>query len=201
MVKYANRGKPKKSKRMTLQQKYKVERKIKEHHKKSRRAAKKMQDAGMKKKAKMDVIPNMYPFKAELIRAQELHKVEQQQLKAKKRLVSTQGEEIENEIAEATIVLVHGAKHFSDYTDLIDAADVVVQVLDSRDPQSSRNEAVEKEIVSAGKKLFFVLTKSDLIPQEQLNKWKAHLNAQHPTMVFSSVSNLESNITTLITEI
>lgn len=43
MVKYANKGKPKKSKRITLQQKYKIERKVKEHNKKSRRAARKMQ--------------------------------------------------------------------------------------------------------------------------------------------------------------
>lgn len=79
---------------------------------------------------------------------------------------------------------------FNDYTDLIDAADVVVEVLDSRDPQASRDEAVEKEIVSAGKKLFFVLSKSDLVPQEQLNKWKVHLNAQYPTIVFSSVNDV-----------
>lgn len=51
-----------------------------------------MQDAGMKKKAKMDVIPNLYPFKAELIKAQELHKAEQQQLKAKNKLAGAQQE-------------------------------------------------------------------------------------------------------------
>ena len=45
---------------------------------------------------------------------------------------------------EPTIAVVHGAKLFNDYTDLIDAADVVVEVLDSRDPQASRDEAVEK---------------------------------------------------------
>lgn len=50
MVKFANRGKSKKSKRMTLQQKYKVERKIKEHHKKARRTARKLQAQGLKKK-------------------------------------------------------------------------------------------------------------------------------------------------------
>lgn len=70
MVKFANKGKTKKSKRLTLQQKYKIERKIREHHKKSRRTAKKLQAQGLKKKARMDVIPNLYPFKTELIHAQ-----------------------------------------------------------------------------------------------------------------------------------
>lgn len=39
---------------------------------------------------------------------------------------------------------MHGAKQFEDYTDLIDASDVVVEVLDARDPKSSRNQDVER---------------------------------------------------------
>ena len=50
MVKYAMKGKPKKSKRLTLQQKYKIERKVQEHHKKARRAARKLQAQGLKKR-------------------------------------------------------------------------------------------------------------------------------------------------------
>lgn len=54
-----------KSKRVTLKQKYKVLRKVREHHRKTRKEAKKL---GLKKRAPKDPgIPNAWPFKQELI--------------------------------------------------------------------------------------------------------------------------------------
>ena len=64
------------------------------------------------------------------------------------------------------IHIKHGAKQFEDYTDLIEVSDVVVEVLDARDPQSSRNQDIEREIISSGKKLVLLVTKTDLIPAE-----------------------------------
>ena len=55
-----------KSKRVTLRQKYKVIRKVREHHKKK---AKELRKKGGKAKAQKDPgIPSAWPFKAELIK-------------------------------------------------------------------------------------------------------------------------------------
>jgi nuclear GTP-binding protein len=57
-----------KSKRQTLKQKYKVLRKVKEHHRKKRKEAKKLKKQGIKPKEPKDPgIPNNWPFKDELI--------------------------------------------------------------------------------------------------------------------------------------
>jgi hypothetical protein len=48
MVKFANRGKAKPSKRRTLKTKYKIERKVKQHRKKLRKHARKLGDKGIK---------------------------------------------------------------------------------------------------------------------------------------------------------
>ena len=64
----AKRSKKSKSNRQTLKQKYKVIRKVKEHHKKKRKEANKMKRAGIKpKEAKDPGIPNSWPFKEELV--------------------------------------------------------------------------------------------------------------------------------------
>ncbi|PNH08262.1 Guanine nucleotide-binding protein-like 3 [Tetrabaena socialis] len=58
-----------KSKRMTLRQKYKVIRKIKEHHKKIRKDEKKSAKSGKKKKPVKDPgLPSQWPFKEELVK-------------------------------------------------------------------------------------------------------------------------------------
>lgn len=61
----AKRSKKSKSKRQTLKQKYKVLKKVKEHHRKKRRESKKL---GLKPKEPKDPgIPSTWPFKEELI--------------------------------------------------------------------------------------------------------------------------------------
>ena len=61
----AKRSKKSKSKRTTLKQKYKVLRKVKEHHRKKR---KEMKKKGLKPREPKDPgIPNSWPFKQELI--------------------------------------------------------------------------------------------------------------------------------------
>lgn len=59
------KSKKSKSKRTTLKQKYKILRKVKEHHRKKRKEARKL---GLKKREPKDPgIPNAWPFKQELI--------------------------------------------------------------------------------------------------------------------------------------
>lgn len=60
-----------KSKRVTLKQKYKVIRKVKEHHKKKAKEAKKSGFNGKRKVEKDPGIPNDWPFKEQELKALE----------------------------------------------------------------------------------------------------------------------------------
>lgn len=69
MVKYSNKPKGRPSKRQTLKVKYKIERKVKQHNKRLRREARKFNSKGIKPKSKSkgDFLPNMFPFKQQLL--------------------------------------------------------------------------------------------------------------------------------------
>ncbi|XP_046565803.1 nucleolar GTP-binding protein 2-like [Haliotis rubra] len=75
---------------------------------------------------------------------------------------------------------------------VIDSSDVVVQVLDARDPLGTRCYQVEKYLKKekSHKNLIFVLNKVDLVPIWVTQKWVAILSAEHPTMAFhASITN------------
>jgi nuclear GTP-binding protein len=80
------RSKKSKSKRVTLKQKHKVLRKVKEHHRKKRKEAKKEGKAGQRKKVEKDPgIPNEWPFKEQELKALEARRAQAlQELELKK---------------------------------------------------------------------------------------------------------------------
>uniref|UniRef100_A0A0L0P1Q1 CP-type G domain-containing protein n=1 Tax=Candidozyma auris TaxID=498019 RepID=A0A0L0P1Q1_CANAR len=66
---------------------------------------------------------------------------------------------------------------------VVDASDVVLYVLDARDPEATRLRKVEQAVLqSGGKRLIFVLNKVDLIPTEILTQWTKYLNSLFPTV-------------------
>ncbi|KDQ65029.1 hypothetical protein JAAARDRAFT_167869 [Jaapia argillacea MUCL 33604] len=69
---------------------------------------------------------------------------------------------------------------------VLDQADVVVEVLDARDPLPYRNSHLEKLV--SGKRLLLVLNKADACPRETLANWRAYLRSQHSTLLFRSAS-------------
>ncbi|KAJ7229052.1 hypothetical protein GGX14DRAFT_416477, partial [Mycena pura] len=71
----------------------------------------------------------------------------------------------------------------------LDAADVVIEVLDARDPLSFRSAHLE-ELVDAkpGRRVLLVLNKIDTCPRESVASWTAHLRAHHPTFPFRAAS-------------
>ncbi|KAL4076583.1 P-loop containing nucleoside triphosphate hydrolase protein [Scleroderma yunnanense] len=81
---------------------------------------------------------------------------------------------------------------------VIDESDIVILVLDARDPEGCRSRLVEEEVrrrESEGKKLIFVLNKIDLVPRENAQLWLRHLRHSTPTLPFRSVtSNQRSNL-------
>lgn len=75
---------------------------------------------------------------------------------------------------------------------VIDSSDVVVQVLDARDPMGTRSKLVEKYLrtETPHKHLVFVLNKVDLVPVWVTQKWVAVLSSEYPTLAFhSSITN------------
>jgi len=72
---------------------------------------------------------------------------------------------------------------------LLTAADIVVQVLDARDPMSCRSMALEREILANNKKLILVLNKIDLIPINICEEWLRILKKDFPTIAFKASRN------------
>jgi len=54
---------------------------------------------------------------------------------------------------------------------VIEASDVVVEVLDARDPEGCRSHELEKEVLSQGKKVLLVVNKIDLVPPQNARMW------------------------------
>ncbi|KAK4304969.1 hypothetical protein Pmani_023112 [Petrolisthes manimaculis] len=75
---------------------------------------------------------------------------------------------------------------------VIDSSDVLIQVLDARDPLGTRSKIVEKHLRKEAphKHLIFVLNKVDLVPVWVTQKWVAILSSEYPTLAFhSSITN------------
>lgn len=69
---------------------------------------------------------------------------------------------------------------------VVDSADVLLQVLDARDPMGTRSKYIE-EFLRKEKKhkhLFFVLNKVDLVPIWVTQRWVAILSSEYPTIAF-----------------
>lgn len=68
---------------------------------------------------------------------------------------------------------------------VVDEADVVLYVLDARDPEGTRSRDVERSIMAAasgGKRLILVVNKIDLVPQKALRDWLIYLRRYFPTL-------------------
>lgn len=75
---------------------------------------------------------------------------------------------------------------------VFDNADVILEVLDSRDPLGCRCIELEKRLKTDFPltKLILVLTKIDLVPLDIVEKWQMILSREHPTVLFKA--NLSS---------
>lgn len=66
---------------------------------------------------------------------------------------------------------------------VVEASDVVLYVLDARDPEGTRSRKVEEAVLqSQGKRLIFILNKVDLIPNNVLDQWLDFLKSSFPTI-------------------
>ena len=71
------------------------------------------------------------------------------------------------------------------FRQVLEAADVILYVLDARDPNGTRSKDVERQIMAAdsgSKRLILVLNKVDLVPPKELREWLVYLRRYFPTV-------------------
>jgi len=82
---------------------------------------------------------------------------------------------------------------WSELYKVIDSSDVLVQVLDARDPMGTRCQRIEQELQQKDRRhkhMIFVLNKCDLVPTWVTRRWVRLLSATAPTLAFhASITN------------
>ncbi|KFQ75427.1 Guanine nucleotide-binding protein-like 3, partial [Phaethon lepturus] len=202
------------SKRLTCHKRYKIQKKIREHHRKVRKEAKKR---GRKKPKKDPGVPSAAPFKEELLREAEQRKQRLEELKQKQKLnrqkehekkrkleakknATKIKEKAEGKVGKSSVkskaktnklLDKNSKKSFCrELKKVIEASDVVLEVLDARDPMGCRCPQLEQAVTCSGgdKKLLLILNKIDLVPKENLEKWLNYLKKEFPTVAFKSAT-------------
>lgn len=210
-----------KSKRVTLKDKYKIQRRVVETGRKNRKQAKRDAKAGIvkhDKKKKDPGIPNSWPFKQELLQniKQEKERMENRKLEEKERRKQGAAGSLPELMAQANQMrsefdAKHGVQGDADAVDgvrviseshgqqsrraylrslkkVIESSDVILQVLDARDPLGTRiHPAIESGILSHfDKRMVLVLNKIDLIPKTNVSEWLTYLRRSHPTVALKA---------------
>ncbi|KAL8208409.1 hypothetical protein R6Q57_007821 [Mikania cordata] len=219
-------SKKSKNKRITLKQKHKVLKKVKQHHKKKASEAKKL---GMNKKPKVEKDqgpPNDWPLKEQELKARraKVHDdIEQKKTVSKERVLKRKLEQLDSDddITNLSEQLFARNQAFGEgnmrddltvmsktrdnsersfYKELakvIEASDVILEVLDARDPLGTRSADMEKMVMRAGpeKHLVLLLNKIDLVPREAAEKWLKYLREELPAVAFKcSTQEQRSNL-------
>jgi nuclear GTP-binding protein len=89
--------------------------------------------------------------------------------------------------------------YVKDLKEVIEQSDVILEVLDARDPQACRNKEMEHQVIANNKKLVLILNKIDLISPENARNWLKKLRDEYPTVLFKATTqhqkdNLASKI-------
>mmetsp|Transcript_2279 Transcript_2279/g.2761 ORF Transcript_2279/g.2761 Transcript_2279/m.2761 type:complete len:520 (-) Transcript_2279:143-1702(-) len=224
-----------KSKRTTLADKYKIQRKVTETHRKRKKMAKRDLKAGIVRhdKTKKDPgIPNSWPFKQELL--QEIRKSREQQRMIKEKkddrresdLRSLHKHQTKGGTARTVTELMERAAkdqeafkakkveegggerqrkdnkvqegqssrraYLRELKKVVDTADVLLQVLDARDPIGSRIGSSFEDIIlsRADKKMVLILNKIDLVPKTIVGDWLTYLRNSHPTIAIKASKDI-----------
>jgi len=213
----------KKSKRLTCHKKFKIAKKVREHNRKQRKEAKQAGNSKFKQAKKDPGVPNC-PWKEEVLHEAERRKKLAEEMKEKqkrkrleelmkRRKIGTatsekdlvkNAEKRAKEFAAATTSTLDAAtikdpsrNYIREFNKVVEAADVIIQVLDARDPIRSRCSQVESSVIAAGssKRLVLLLNKVDLVPREVVEKWIKYLRNEFPTLAFkSSTQNQKENL-------
>ncbi|CEG64123.1 hypothetical protein RMATCC62417_01157 [Rhizopus microsporus] len=78
--------------------------------------------------------------------------------------------------------------YYREFRKVIENADVILEVLDARDPLGTRTRSVERMIMDSGlnKRIVLVLNKIDLVPKENADQWLKYLRNEYPAVAFKA---------------
>lgn len=200
------------SKRVSCAKRYKIQKRVREHNRKLRKEAKKK---GVSKRPKKDLgVPSSAPFKEEVLREAEQRRLqieaEKEKKKQEKKEERAQKRKKEKEAPTTDVetrvkkarkaeaerkqkALEKNSKHYlcSQLNKVIDACDVVLEVLDARDPLGCRCPQLEEAVLKKNKKLLFLLNKIDLVPKENVEKWIQCLQRECPVIAFKASTQIQ----------
>lgn len=224
--------KKRQSKRIPLRKKYKIKKKIAEHNRKIRKAAKKNPSYVQKKlnKSVEGRIPNAWPFKEEILKnLQEKKEQRKEEKKAQQKEARQKEQERKRQLVSNPDIYKYAAEsmekdleytkrndpmammkniltkepkdnsmqaYYHEFKKVLESADVIIEVLDARDPMGCRCPDVENTIATRypNKKLVLLLNKIDLVPRHNVEKWMAYLRNSHPTVAFKSSTQKKGKI-------
>eukprot|EP00300_Choanocystis_sp_HF-7_P027386 c32483_g1_i1.p1 GENE.c32483_g1_i1~~c32483_g1_i1.p1 ORF type:complete len:520 (+),score=164.02 c32483_g1_i1:60-1619(+) len=85
--------------------------------------------------------------------------------------------------------------HIRELKKMFEMSDVLLEVLDARDPLGCRCTNLEQLVDSnVNKKLILVLNKIDLVPTDVVKKWLAYFRRTHPTIAFKASTQSRGHI-------
>eukprot|EP00927_Polykrikos_kofoidii_P014550 TRINITY_DN16399_c0_g1_i1.p1 TRINITY_DN16399_c0_g1~~TRINITY_DN16399_c0_g1_i1.p1 ORF type:complete len:539 (-),score=143.19 TRINITY_DN16399_c0_g1_i1:123-1739(-) len=186
----------KNSKRQKLSLKYNIQKRQRESKRRIRKEAKKLGMNKVGRKKKDPGIPNTWPFKEQMLQELEKKKEKKDAEMAKKRAkikkqaatnkkASEEGKRLANEARVAAKRAKQekesAAAEKENWRRQL-AADVFIEVLDARDPLGCRCPALESIALEKGKRLIFVLAKSDLISPQLAARWIESLGGEAPVV-------------------
>ncbi|KAK2862327.1 hypothetical protein Q5P01_001860 [Channa striata] len=205
------------SKRLSCSKRYKIQKKVREHNRKLRKDAKKK---GVSKRVKKDAgVPSSAPFKEEVLREAEQRRLQIEEEKERKRQAKkeerAQKRKKEKEAASKETEPKakkarqdengkNSEKHKGpdknskqflcfELNKVIDASDVVIEVLDARDPLGCRCPQLEEAVLQreGNKKLLLLLNKIDLVPKENVEMWIKCLQQEFPVVAFKASTQMK----------
>jgi nuclear GTP-binding protein len=108
----------------------------------------------------------------------------------------------EEEVREAESIIDPNARAMSqskkayakELKKVVEASDVLIEVLDARDPEGCRCKNLEHEMLAAGKKVLLVVNKIDLVPPQNARLWQRYLRREFPCVLFKSNRQQQDNL-------
>ncbi|VEL20384.1 unnamed protein product, partial [Protopolystoma xenopodis] len=168
-----------KSKRLSCRKKYKIIKKVKEHHRRLRLENKKNPK---RFKAKDPGIPNSLPFKEDVIKHVVDTKNKFDQIRSINLLCLKQFKEPElNQATQKDRPCLT-----SDFLNVIKESDLIIEVIDARDPMGTRCFEAEATASIQNKKLILILNKIDLVPKSNAIAWLNYLRRSYTVLPFKA---------------